>query len=96
MKQVSHVKSGKRTYEIGVSDSGDIQEDWKLGTTLWLKDEKVDEFLQAIVEVCRKHGYSLSHEDTQGGFIVEKYNEANIEWLMDAVVGKDVKVTDLS
>jgi hypothetical protein len=42
---------------------------------------QVDEFLEDIVKVYKKHGLSLAHEDGHGSFIVEPYSEKNIEWL---------------
>jgi hypothetical protein len=42
------------------------------------------EFFKEIDEVCRKHDLSISHEDYQGAFIIEKYSKHNIEWLKDA------------
>lgn len=41
-------------------------------------------FLDDINAVCRKHGLSISHEDNQGGFIIELYKDDNIEWLNGA------------
>ena len=43
-------------------------------------------FLRELAELCKKHNLSLSHEDTQGAFIVEEYKEENIKWLMDAML----------
>lgn len=57
--------------------------------TTRVEDERVEEFLQAIIEVCRKYGLSLSHEDAHGGFIVENYRKENIEWLLAAAIGED-------
>ena len=48
------------------------------------KNQQVKEFLNEIVKLCKKYNLSLSHEDTHGAFIVEKYNEGNIEWLKAA------------
>lgn len=44
----------------------------------------IDAFLADVEAVCRKHGFSLSHEDGQGAFEVEEFRESNIEWLKDA------------
>lgn len=49
-----------------------------------IENEKVDAFLLEVIEVCKKHGLSISHEDNHGGFEVELFDPANIEWLMDA------------
>lgn len=45
----------------------------------------VDAFLAELVEVCRKHGFSLGHEDNHGAFLVEKFDVGNLEWLLDAL-----------
>jgi hypothetical protein len=47
-------------------------------------DPAIDSFLDEIKEVCKKHGLSISHEDSQGGFIIEKYSDSNLEWLFAA------------
>ena len=49
--------------------------------------DRMRKFLEEIDEVCRKHGLSISHEDGHGAFIVEKYNESNIDWLFEAYKG---------
>ncbi|MGM0518905.1 MAG: hypothetical protein ACQERD_04600 [Campylobacterota bacterium] len=35
--------------------------------------------LNEIVTVYKKHGYSLSHEDTQGAFKIQGLKDENIE-----------------
>ena len=47
--------------------------------------DKMTAFFQDIIEVYRKHGLSISHEDGHGAFIIEPYSEANVEWLKDAL-----------
>ena len=54
-------------------------------------DAKAAACIEEIIAVCAKHGFSLAHEDSQGGFILEKrtnekdaaYNE---NWLREAFV----------
>ena len=58
-----------------------------------IENKQVDAFLREIVEVCKEHGFSLSHEDTHGAFVVEKYEEGNIQWLVDAMIGESVDIT---
>lgn len=45
---------------------------------------EVDAFLAELESVCRKHKFSLSHEDSQGSFIVTSFNENLLEWLKAA------------
>lgn len=42
-------------------------------------------FLLEIEKVCKKHGFSISHEDIHGGFIIQEYKYSNIEWLKSAM-----------
>jgi hypothetical protein len=41
-------------------------------------------FITEIISVCIKYDRSISHEDNQGAFIIEDYNDSNIEWFSDA------------
>lgn len=48
------------------------------------KDEdtpKIDAFLVDVLQVCSKHGFSISHEDSHGGFIITKFNKEDNEHL---------------
>jgi len=45
---------------------------------------KIDKFLLEIIEVCKKHDMSISHEDGHGAFIIEKASDDNFDWLMNA------------
>ena len=49
-----------------------------------VENESVDVFLAEIIEVCRKHGMSISHEDGHGAFEVVRFNDADSDWLMCA------------
>jgi len=58
-----------------------------------MENEQVDKFLQEIASSCQKYKLSISHEDTHGAFIIEAYDESNIEWLMNALFGKSISST---
>jgi len=45
---------------------------------------EVDVFIEDVLSVCRKHGFSISHEDGNGAFVIEKFNEADSDWLRAA------------
>lgn len=50
-------------------------------------DEKIKSFLDEIEKLCKKYELSISHEDLgYGDFIIEDYDEYNIEWLRSARV----------
>ena len=49
-----------------------------------IKPKKMKDFLNEIEQTCKKYNLSISHEDSQGGFIIESYDEYNIKWLKDA------------
>lgn len=46
--------------------------------------ERMQNFLEDIKKVCEKHNLSISHEDGHGAFIIEDYDNRNIEWLFNA------------
>ena len=41
----------------------------------------VDAFLEEVIAVCRRHGFSMGHEDTQGAFQVLPFSEDAADWL---------------
>lgn len=49
--------------------------------------KEMEEFLDEIGQVCKKHGLSISHEDGHGCFIIESYNESSVGWLKNANKG---------
>ena len=64
--------------------------------TGFCKMPKVDSFLKDIVEVCARHGMSISHEDTHGGFIIEEFDKKLVDWLMEASAGDSIEPTSES
>jgi hypothetical protein len=69
--------------------------------------ENIEKYLKEIIEVGKKYGFSLSHQDWNGAFLVEKRKEAseeerrggirwptNDEWLMQAADISDLKSED--
>lgn len=50
----------------------------------YIESENVDKFLEDVIDVCKKHGLSISHEDQHGGFEVEAISDVNLNWLMGA------------
>ena len=51
------------------------------------KEEKAKAFIDEIIEVSKKHGLSLGHEDIGGNFEVHNYDERKIEWLKNFEIG---------
>lgn len=49
-----------------------------------ISPDNLKEFFKDIELVCQKHGYSISHEDEHGAFIIEEFNYDNIRWLKSA------------
>lgn len=45
---------------------------------------EIVDFLVEYEELCRKHNISLAHEDTGGGFLLEKYSDHNLKWVKEA------------
>ncbi|MBJ6366759.1 hypothetical protein [Snuella sedimenti] len=51
-----------------------------------IKNKRAKAFIEEVIEVSKKHGLSLGHEDIGGGFIVTNYKNENIEWLKDYIL----------
>lgn len=51
-----------------------------------LNEYKPYQFIDTICDVCKDYGFSISHEDSQGSFIIEKYDDGNINWFKNARV----------
>lgn len=66
------------------------QERWDIEKGKEVADKRIDDFLQEIASVCKRHGFSISHEDEHGAFVIEAYDEAKIEWLMGAYIGRSI------
>lgn len=48
--------------------------------------EEVINFLNEIDNISKKYNLSLSHEDSHGAFIIERYDNYNIRWLKDCLL----------
>ena len=57
---------------------------WNSHARDMVEDPAIDEFLAEIVDVCKRHGMSISHEDNHGAFIVESFSDRNASWLLHA------------
>ena len=59
---------------------------WDLNKSEEIEQPKeMKEFIEEIIKVMKKYNLSISHEDSQGAFIIEKYDKNNIKWLKDAM-----------
>ena len=47
-------------------------------------------FYKELIALYKKYDLSISHEDSHGGFIIENYNEHNVDWIMDADIKANV------
>lgn len=49
-----------------------------------IENPKIDAFLEEIMEVCKRHGLAISHEDAHGGFEIVPLEQGDLPWLMQA------------
>ena len=54
---------------------------------------QIDNFMKEILDVCKKHGLSISHEDGHGNFIIEEYSDNYSEWFKNAEI--NVKIDNI-
>jgi hypothetical protein len=58
---------------------------WDCKKMKFVKQSKaLEAFFNEIAETCKKHGYSISHEDGHGSFQIEYYHDDYIDWLRGA------------
>lgn len=50
----------------------------------YIHSKEVTAFVKEIEGVCKKHNLSISHEDYQGGFIIEPFDKKLMEWFKGA------------
>ena len=50
--------------------------------------DRVKNFFKEYEELCKKYNFSLAHEDCEGGFILEEFDEDNINWVKSAYIDK--------
>ena len=50
------------------------------------KKYDVEGFLKEIIDVYKKYNISIGHEDCQGAFILEPYDEYDVNWLKECSV----------
>jgi len=51
---------------------------------------RVQGFLNEVVDLCARYGLSIAHEDHHGAFIIEDYDQTNIDWLLEARYAGDL------
>ena len=57
---------------------------WKTTEGREIKNAKIDAYLAEVIEVSKRHGLSIGHEDSHGGFLVNQFTQDNADWLMAA------------
>lgn len=57
---------------------------WSATQNTEVENAKIDAFLAEVIEVSKKHGLSISHEDAHGAFEVKEFSESSADWLMNA------------
>lgn len=53
----------------------------------------IEAFLDEIEKISKEYGLSISHEDSHGGFIIERYDNYDIKWLRECNI--DISKEDL-
>lgn len=59
-------------------------ERWNRNLGRHKENKRVDEFIEEVLVLCKKRGFSIGHEDGHGAFEIETFSEYNAEWLRSA------------
>ena len=54
-------------------------------------EERIKNYMKEYEELCIRHGMTLSHEDSQGAFIIDEYDKDNVEWVKSALNGFEIR-----
>lgn len=57
--------------------------------------ERAEEFKRAVLALCRGYGFSVSHEDGHGAFIIVPLDDFHERWFGDARIELERKEPDL-
>ena len=63
---------------------------WDAKTSKSVDRPDIDAFIEDVISVCKKHGFSISHEDGHGAFEIEQYTDGFSNWLKNAHVGSSI------
>ncbi len=55
----------------------------KLPRHIKMRKNKIEKFKTELLKLLEKYQYSISHEDSHGGFILESFNECDNNHLLD-------------
>ena len=66
---------------------------WKTTKGRNIENAKIDAFLAEVIEVSKKHGLSIGHEDSHGSFLVHKFTQDNADCLMASADETDLEKT---
>lgn len=58
---------------------------WSRATEKFVKDSRVDAFLDDVKAVCQKHGLAIGHEDSHGAFEIHPIDDKLLSWLDEAI-----------
>ena len=50
------------------------------------KDVNTDNFYKDLEQLYRKYNISISHQDGHGAFILEKFDQFNLDWIKSAEI----------
>lgn len=50
----------------------------------FVENPAIDAFIAEVMEVSKRHGFSIAHEDYQGAFEIHDYYEGDADWLLNA------------
>lgn len=60
---------------------------WKSDLGNYFENEEVDNFIEELIKLYKKHRLSISHEDNHGAFIISSYSKENEDWIREAHLG---------
>jgi len=53
-----------------------------------LEIDNIAEFKLEVIELCKKYGISISHEDEHGSFLFKEYKDDLAAWFLRGIIYK--------
>lgn len=58
---------------------------WDSNNSCEIENRAIDAFLAEVLAVCGRHGFSIAHEDSHGGFLIVDLSESANKHLAEAM-----------
>lgn len=85
------VTPGLRALLMSLQNDAPNMKRYRISAMKRIENLRIDQFLTDVANLCRQHGFSISHEDGHGAFQIDDFDQQNILWIMAALDNTSTK-----